>query len=314
MHFGTRTLVVAIAVMVLVGPVAAVGLGQAGGAGRSPGVFERVHGWIAVAGKPLIAIDPVHPARRVVLVRGGGEPLAWSRDGNELLYLARGDRMMVVRDDGTRSLIGEHVTGGSFTPDGGQVVYGDAAGGVYATPVGGGPRRVIRAPGHFPAYMLPSYGGGQLSPDGLTLATTRVRQDGRAAGVWLLSSDRRVPPRELISAATIAAVADIPAVGDLLVYGWSPDATHVLIATAAPDWPEYHLLVVRADGTGARPVGILRNNAYSASWSPDGKRIAGSTSPAGVFTRNADGSALRKLGHGAGWRNWTLSIAWNPAQ
>src|SRR5215831_4207558 len=92
------------------------------------GIFGAVRGWVVVGtSKGLVAIDPNDPTRRVVLRRGVSNPIAWSRDGTELLFgqMASGGGLGVLHADGT--VVPLHMPreswAGSFTADGREVLY-----------------------------------------------------------------------------------------------------------------------------------------------------------------------------------------------
>jgi hypothetical protein len=102
----------------------------------SEGRFGQV-GWIAYSsGDGIWAVDPARPERRIRLSRADGDPIGWSSDGTELLIRRKspnqvrggvGEMDLVVFDaDGTETRLTNaqtFVTGGSFSPDGSEVVY-----------------------------------------------------------------------------------------------------------------------------------------------------------------------------------------------
>lgn len=102
---------------------------------RQEDIFADVHGWIAYGNESGIwAVDPANPGDRVSLSRRVGVPTAWSSDGSKLLILrgaspAAGNQdreLVVLESDGSETLLmrgHEEAGGGSFSPDGIEVVY-----------------------------------------------------------------------------------------------------------------------------------------------------------------------------------------------
>jgi Tol biopolymer transport system component len=73
------------------------------------------------------------------------------------------------------------------------------------------------------------------------------------------------------------------------------------------------ILVANADGTSSRPLVANVRNAASATWSPDGTRIAfwGDGSPDSLYVVDADGSNVRNLSEDL-WITTTNPPAWSP--
>jgi Tol biopolymer transport system component len=82
------------------------------------------------------AVDPARPERQIRLSRADGDPIGWSSDGTKLLIRRKspnqvrggvGETDLFVFDaDGTETRLTNaqtFVTGGSFSPDGSEVVY-----------------------------------------------------------------------------------------------------------------------------------------------------------------------------------------------
>jgi hypothetical protein len=103
----------------------------------SEGRFGQVGGWIAYSsGDGIWAVDPARPERQIRLSRADGDPIGWSSDGTKLLIRRKspnqvrggvGETDLFVFDaDGTETRLTNAqtlVTGGSFSPDGSEVVY-----------------------------------------------------------------------------------------------------------------------------------------------------------------------------------------------
>src|SRR5215211_4820402 len=236
--------------------------------------FSQVGGWIAYSsGDGIWAVDPARPNRRIRLSRAGRDPIAWSSDGMKLLIRRRSpDRsaaLSVLEADGTETrLTDDDPTGGSFSPDGSEVVY--AAGpwersAIYAVSSdGGAPRLILRSTrrvsfpdGHSAlafAY-LPA-----LSPDGTRIAYFDGMYD-HSHNLWVANADgtgRRVNLDDELSAP-----------GHMRALTWAPDGESLAFTT------DSGLYLVWLDGTGLRRVvsgGFA--TAPAVQWSPDGSRIA----------------------------------------
>ena len=233
------------------------------------GHFRQVGGWIAYSsGDGIWALDPVRPERRIRLSRANGDPIAWSSDGTKLL-IRRGVDFAVLEADGTETrLTAADPTGGSFSPDGSEVVY--AAGpwersAIYAVSSdGGAPRLILRSTrrisfpdGH--SALAFAYHPA-LSPDGTRIAYFDGMYD-HSHNLWVANADgteRRLLLDDEVSSA-----------GHVRALTWSPDGEWLAFAT------DGSLYVVRPDGTGLRRVvsgGFA--TAPAVQWSPDGSRIA----------------------------------------
>ena len=75
---------------------------------------------------------------------------------------------------------------------------------------------------------------------------------------------------------------------------WSPDGTRLAFTRTSDDGRSYRVFVMRADGSGVRPVSRGRF-AGGPAWSPDGRWIAYS-SESGLRLVRADGSRTRTVG------------------
>jgi dipeptidyl aminopeptidase/acylaminoacyl peptidase len=251
---------------------------NAGTTARSPrpsstleGPFGQVGGWIAYSsGDGIWAVDAVLGERRIRLSRGGGDPIAWSSDGSKLL-IRREMGLYVLDADGTEKRLTDGAgdpTGGSFSPDGSEVVY--AAGlwersAIYAVSSdGGAPRLILRSTrrvsfpdGH--SALAFAYQPA-LSPDGTRIAYFDGMYD-HSHNLWVANADgtgRRVVLDDEVSAS-----------GHMRALTWSPDGGWLAFAT------DSSVYLVRPDGTGLRRV--FSGDFVSApavQWSPDGSRIA----------------------------------------
>jgi WD40 domain-containing protein/WD40 repeat protein len=235
------------------------------------GPFGQVGGWIAYSsGDGIWALDPARPERRIQLSRGDGDPIAWSREGTKLL-IRRGSPgplagVSVLEPDGTETHLidgADDPTGGSFSPDGSEIVY--AAGpwersAIYAVSSdGGAPRLILRSTRRISGSLAFAYHTA-LSPDGTRIAYFDGMYD-HSHSLWVANADgteRRVLLDDEFSHP-----------GHVRALKWSPDGEWLAFAT------DGSIYVVRPDGTGLRPVvrGLF-GGASAAEWSPDGSRIA----------------------------------------
>ena len=240
-------------------------------------------------------MDPALGKRPIRLTRADGNPIAWSSDGTKLLirremaYVSTltGRRLTCVSRRPSRAVTRlppaqADPTGGSFSPDGSEVVY--AAGpwersAIYAVSSdGGAPRLILRSTrrvsfpdGH--SALAFAYQPA-LSPDGRRIAYFDGMWD-HSHNLWVVNADgseRRVLLDDEVSAA-----------GHMRALTWAPDGEWLAFAT------DDSLYLVRPDGTGLRRV-VSGNFAAVAGvqWSPDGSRIA--------YLRTGDGTCVSSTG------------------
>ena len=302
------------------------------------GPFGQVGGWIAYSGGDAIwAVDPARPNRRIRLGRADGDPIAWSSDGTKLLIrriapacvacttTTRGPSagLSLLEADGTETRLtdGVDATGGSFTPDGSEVVY--AAGpwersAIYAVSSNGGaPRLILRSTRRilFPdghralafAYQP------AMSPDGTRIAYFDGMFD-HSHNLWVVNADG--------TERGVLLDDEFSAPGHVRALTWSPDGGWLAFTT------DDGLYLVRPDGTGLRRVvsGNFAAGAPAVQWSPDGSRIAylrmgapcvsrtgedeDFTCEAALSILNVDGGGEQVI-EGIRMRENAL-IAWNP--
>jgi dipeptidyl aminopeptidase/acylaminoacyl peptidase len=249
--------------------------------GRDParsavkGSFGQVGGWIAYGGADGIwAVDPARPDRRKPLSGAGRDPIAWSSDGTKLLIRRRSpsrlDGLYVLEADATERLLvdGGYPTGGSFSPDGSEIVYAAQVEGlpaIYAQRLGGGaPRLILRSTRRvsFPdgRTALAFVYQPALSPDGTRIAYFDGMYD-HSHNLWVANADGRkrrlLLDKELSSAGHIRSLT------------WSPNGEWLAFVT------DNSIYLVRPDGTGLRRLASPGNlGTPDAQWSPDGSRIA----------------------------------------
>lgn len=309
------------------------------------GPFGQVGGWIAYTGDDGIwAVDPAHPERRIRLGRADGHPIAWSSDGSKLLirrYPGRTAQLSVLEADGTETRLIDtdaSLTGGSFSPDGSEVVYAaihwtpeeerqsgeeEWQSGIYAVSSdGGAPRLILRATRRvfFPdgRSSLTAVYRPALSPDGTQIAYFDGMYD-HSHNLWMVNADGT--ERRLV---LDVLDEEVSGAGHMRALTWSPDGGWLAFTT------DDSIYLVRPDGSGLERVALdVLHLAPAVQWSPDGSRIAylregatcflpaggredeDTTCEAALSIVNVDGGDERII---EGIRTPEIAwIAWNPA-
>ena len=278
--------------------------------------FDRARGWIAVGGAGIVAVDPKDPSNRVVLTRrpdAFDRPLAWSPDGSMLLFLRdsiggsfSGNNLFVLHADGTvlQLTTGGGVIGGSFSPDGTNVVFARIPGfretvdSLFVVPVEGGAPQRIEDGGEEPSYSYPAW-----SRDGERVFYFGVFRDGAddAPGLAWTNADG-TGDGYLVDNLLLDQVE-----GETAGLAWSPDGTRLAFAGTS-EAGHSAVYVVGADGTGLTELVGDDDARYAwPTWSPDGSRIA-FVADHQVFSIRLDGTGLRELAGGPA----DGRIAWNP--
>jgi hypothetical protein len=283
------------------------------------GIFSEVGGWIVYGDRDGIwAVDPTRPDdpnNRIQLSTERGTPLAWSSDGSKLLIVRPEQdrylvprRLFVLNADGTETLLTTSKTyllgggwsppdiGGSFSPDGSQVVYAKQTGystsAIYLVDTEGGKPRVlqtgsrrwfsvngrrVRALPYNPTFspdgtQIAYFDGAGVSGEGIVHQLRVMNADGSGGRVLFASQEA------------------------LRVYNlaWSPDGERLAFGL------DKGIYVVGADGSGLTLA--IPDGAYPY-WSPDGTRIAYVAVPG--FERTPDGWAVTSIAGSLG----TLEIA-----
>jgi Tol biopolymer transport system component len=285
------------------------------------GRFGQVGGWIAYnSGDGIWAVDPARPERRIRLSRAEGDPIAWSSDGTKLLIRRESPNqvrggiremdLVVLDADGTETRLTNtqtFVTGGSFSPDGSQVVYATTfspkRSAIYAVSSdGGAPRLILRAtrrvslPEPRRRFLTDVYQPA-LAPDGTQIGYFDGMGD-HSHNLWVMNADG-TERRLLLDDEELAGRAN-----HMRALTWSPAGEWLAFQT------DDGIYLVRPDGTGLRPV-VEKGFFITASavqWSLDGSRIAYLRGGA-LSIVNVDGGDERIV---EGIR--ARSIAWNPAE
>jgi Tol biopolymer transport system component len=297
---------------------------------RPEGIFSEVGGWIAYGNDEGIwAVNPTPggtPSDPIQLSERPGEPVAWSSDGSKLLIWRTSDfpnaslsgreedqfwtGLFVLNADGTETRLSvghfikglvSHViggptpdeAGGSFSPDGSQVVYSDDT---VRPASGGGWRRVlasgiyvVQAEGGTPQLLHESatetVSAPTFSPDGEQIAYFDGYGD-MGTSIWVMNADGS-DARELAAVKGLWPVSLV----------WSPDGSRLAFSAGPGRW----VWVVGADGSGLTSV---ISHGVNPHWSPDGSRIAYEHRHTLEIAR-PDGTHVQTFGYGG-------SGPWNP--
>jgi dipeptidyl aminopeptidase/acylaminoacyl peptidase len=302
------------------------------------GIFSDVGGWIAYGNddvkqgpRGILAVDPTRPnvpEARIQLSHRLGEPLAWSSDGSSLLIWRTGCQegpapcwtgLFVLNADGTETRLvtnrlghqqlivgvgpGDLYAGGSFSPDGSQVVFSTSRG-IYTVDADGGTPRILN--GDTPRILREDVVNptSTFSPDGTKIAYFYFG-DFPGQALRVMNADG-TGDRVLLGRQAVNCLRPI-----LLRPVWSPDGTQIAFTCSR----ETGIRVVDADGSDLTTVIPDGSNPY---WSPDGSRIAfevpiqGCCSvPRRLAIANADGTHVQVFeypAHAGPWNPLSSSV------
>ena len=241
------------------------------------GIFSNTHGWITLSGQQVIALNPENRKQARVLFRSPGEPIAWSRDGSQLLIAGtRGFGVLHANGSWTR-LDGSNASGGSFTPDGSRVIYADN-GTIWSVPANGGKRVAIARGRVGKTYMMPYFTGGQLSPDGKTLVYRPGWTTPRTISIALMNSDGS-NQRQLVSYPQVLKLMGYPDwrhsdINDISAVAWVGNGSEVLFIALNQSTTRCALFAVNTDGSHLRRWGPRGLCPARTAASPDGRHLA----------------------------------------
>jgi TolB protein len=244
---------------------------------------------------------------------GDGRFVAFNRCGPDTC------RIMTVRTDGTGlRQVGPGCAPGELppacsdnsypavSPDGRWIAFSHAFGSITQDQIDHAGIAVMRTDGSglrqvtLPATRTAEDGEPQWSPDGTRLVFLRVNVTAAPAGQQALFTVRSDGTGLQRITDWALDAGDGP--------DWAPDGSRILFR--APDTEDFlgsNYYTVNPDGTGLQqlthiPAGV---KLYSASYSPDGRRITfgltGIGGAADVWTMRADGTRMRPVTRTATW-------------
>jgi dipeptidyl aminopeptidase/acylaminoacyl peptidase len=273
------------------------------GAARSQIAFMRDTPGLGEGHKMLYVMNADGSGLRL-LAGDAWMEIAWSPDGREIAFFRVGSSprpgLYVVRADGrgerplTRNAMG---SGLAWAPDGESIAFTRGGGPFYGGPEDYRDIWVVNADGSGQRRLVKRAIEPRWSPGGQQISFMSLR-----AGNWeiyVMNADGSDVRRLTHNTASDGYPA------------WSPDGRKLAFTRFRPahsspsgSVPGYSdVYVMNADGTGQRR---LAHNATFNGWSPQGSRIAFSSTNGGLYVVDADGSGPQNLTR-TGWAS-----TWSP--
>jgi Tol biopolymer transport system component len=218
----------------------------------------------------LLIVLPVFSLQAAGFTAGIG-PLAWSPDGESLLYAKRKQGVFIVSLDGSEPM---HIADGDdfdlspqWSPDGEYIISTMQPGtqaGIFRTPVTGGePEPLTEDVGWRPNYYAPNGTQPVFSPDGEHIAFLSQRETDPYTALYVMTADGE-DEHVLSALGTVKSIT------------WSPDSRSIAFTITLGDYNGLTdlLIVDLADYS----LHILTHeqevdDGYPASWSPDGTNL-----------------------------------------
>jgi len=278
------------------------------------GIFAKTHGWITLGGQQIIALNPEHPKQTRVLFRSPGQPIAWSRDGSQLLIAGtRGFGVLHANGSWTR-LEGGNASGGSFTPDGSHVIYAES-GSIWSAPADGGKRTAIARGQSGQVYDNET--GDVLSPDGGTIVYRPGWTTPATIAIALMDSNGN-NQRRLVSYPQVVKFMGYPNwrhsdINDISTLAWLGDGTGVVLIALDQHATRCAVFAVNTDGSNLRRWGPPGFCPIRGALSHDGRHLAFTGSVgrgSGVVITNNDGDVTQSIRFPR--RQSHPTLAWQP--
>jgi Tol biopolymer transport system component len=302
-----RLLWLPVAAVLAVGPVPSTALAT------TPGDNGRiVYSAQTAKGLQLFTVRPDGgDIRQITSVDGDAAHADWSPDGRRLVFEFAGAThagvMLVNRDgSGLRDLTPTGFQGNpAFTADGRRIVFDSNDGGIAIMRTDGSGRRPLTRNPFAPTGFDTD---ANVSPDGRFITFVRVKVPEREQALFSIRADGS-HLRQLTSYALEVGVK----------HDWAPDGSRIaIIVNADRQTPgtSTNVATIRPDGSGLRMLTRYHGgqiNAFTGSYSPDGRWIVYRLEDHGKFTL----AKLPAHGRGSGHRIVSLPeaprfIDWGP--
>lgn len=235
-------------------------------------------------------------AGRVTTANAGGlDPAHPMATAHLLLFTRAGGGLNLVGPNGgavaplhVRGAYGTEVGRGVWSPDGKRIAFqanGPDGSHIEVADADGNSVRDLTPTAPHIRNLDPTW-----SPDGTRIAFARANSGGNPA-IWVVSLAGDPPAHQLTSGSA----------RDLFP-SWSPDSERIAFVrtVGSTGHPRAAVMVMQADGTGARPlVGLTQADVTApVTWSPDATRVAfcdGQPTTMQIWTIRIDATAPTKL-------------------